>query len=228
MKNNITCKNCGAETPFYLLTCKSCNAYIRDKVSNINLWEIIWKLIETPVEAFRLIIFAEHKNFTSTLLIFTSVKFALLATILANFTRASSLGFDSDFLFLSYAASLIAVPLLSVISALLNKTFGLNSGIKDSLAINIYALFPLAVALIVFAPIEYALFGSHWFTFNPAPYQIKPTISYFFYGLEGAMILWSLFLFIAGNYAQSKNILFAILTGATTFVLYFSVLSLFL
>ncbi|NOX19606.1 MAG: hypothetical protein GXO87_15160, partial [Chlorobi bacterium] len=69
MKNNVICKNCGAENPFYLLTCKSCNAYIRDKVSNINLWEIIWKLIETPVEAFRQIIYAEHKNFTSTILI---------------------------------------------------------------------------------------------------------------------------------------------------------------
>lgn len=228
MKNAVICKNCGAENPFYLMTCKSCNAYIRDKVSNINLWEIIWKLIETPVEAFRQIIYAEHKNFTSTILVFASIKFALIATILSNAFGSTASGFDSDSFFLSYAASLFSIPFLSFAITLFNRLFGLNPRIKDALAVNIYALLPLVFALVIFVPIEYALFGSYWFTFNPAPYELKPTIAYFFYGLEGVLFLWSLFLFIAGNYAQSKNIPYSILAGVITFGLYFSMLLFFL
>ena len=57
MKNKITCSNCSTENPPYAYTCDNCNSYLRERVFNIDLWNVIGLMIEAPKKAFELIIF---------------------------------------------------------------------------------------------------------------------------------------------------------------------------
>ncbi|MBZ0198889.1 MAG: hypothetical protein K8H86_03410, partial [Ignavibacteriaceae bacterium] len=77
MKNPAVCKSCGAENPLYQLTCAKCKSYLRERVVNIDLWDLLALLLHSPSEAFRLIIKAEHKNFIFFILLFTAVKFTI-------------------------------------------------------------------------------------------------------------------------------------------------------
>ncbi len=84
MKNIVTCPNCSSENPYYKETCSSCNSFIRDKISNLDLWNIIGLLIENPVKAFRQIIYSQHKNFIFFILFFVSIKFLINARFISS------------------------------------------------------------------------------------------------------------------------------------------------
>src|SRR3972149_10116139 len=88
MKNSIACPNCSTENPPYVYICKSCNSFIRDRVYNIDLWNLTGLLIENPKKAFQLIVYSEHKNFIIFILLLVAAK--LLVN--ARFASMLSLG----------------------------------------------------------------------------------------------------------------------------------------
>ena len=83
MKNVITCKSCGAENPFYGIICTECKSYLRERIVNIDLFNVTSLLIHSPREAFTQIIRAEHKNFIFFLLLLASAKFLVNSMYIA-------------------------------------------------------------------------------------------------------------------------------------------------
>ena len=221
MKNVLICNNCKKENPFYSMICSNCNSFLRSKIPNIDLWETIGKLIETPIQAFGKIIQAENKNFVVTLMILVCVKLSLAAMIIYNAVYSINgvpITFFKSFL-LGGIPSIILLSFFSLIITFSNKFFGIENRFKDNFAIYIFSFIPMIGGLAVLIPIQFALFGEYWFTFNPSPLLMKLTPSLILLLIEGLLFLWSGILFIAATYSQTRNKIYSICTGVILMML---------
>jgi hypothetical protein len=221
MKNVLVCNNCNKENAFYLMICSNCNSFLRSKIPNIDLWETIGKLIESPLQAFDRIIQAENKNFVVTLMIIACVKLSLAAMIIYNAFYSVN-GIPLTFLnalLLGGVPSIVLLLAFSLIITFSNNFFGIENRFKDNFAIYIFSFIPLIGGLVVLTPIQFALFGEYWFTFNPSPLIMKPTASLILLIIEGLLFLWSSVLFIVGTYSQTRNKIYSIYTGVILMLL---------
>lgn len=215
MKNVLVCNNCKKENPFYSMICSNCNSFLRSKIPNIDLWETISKLIETPVQAFNRIIQAENKNFVMTLMVLVCVKLSLATMIIYNAfysVNGVPITFIKSFL-LGGVPSIILLSIFSLITTYSNKFFGIGNRFKDNFSVYIFCFIPMLGGLTVLTPIQFALFGDYWFTFNPSPLLMKPTPSLILLIIEGLLFLWSSILFIAATYSQTRNKIYSACTG---------------
>ncbi len=215
MKNVLRCPNCGTENPFYKLTCLKCKTYLRERIFNLDLWKVTGLLIESPMQAFKLIIQSEHKNFIILITVLFSFKAFIDARFLSVFFSGdSSLRMSLELgLIISIGTSIFIVWIYSILLSFVNKAAGLDTRIKDTNAVLSYSVLPYSFALIILFPIEIIIFGGYLFSDNPSPFLIKPTIAFTLLGFEGLLILWGIFLAITGVYAISKNILYSVIFG---------------
>jgi len=213
MKNSITCKNCGEANSHYNLNCVKCKTYLRERVVNIDFWNFLGKLVESPVSGFNRIIYAENKNFIYLILILFSLKQGILTLILNSALKIElNLEWQTHF-FMSIGLSIASVFTISLIITVLNKLFGYISRFKDNLAIIIYSLFPFLVGLILFFPVELVMFGEFLFSFDPSPFYLKPVPAIVISILEALMIIWSIVLIIFAIFAQTKNIFYSVISS---------------
>ena len=215
MKNVVICPNCGTENPFYKYTCTSCKAYLRERVFNLDLWQLTGMLIESPVKAFNRVIQSEHKNFILLIVLLFSVK-AFIDSRFVSILFSGENGLRISLLLtllISAAAGYIVIWIYTVILFLVNKVSGLKSRLRDNNAILIYSLIPYAFALVILFPIELITFGQYLFSDNPSPFMLKPTIAYTLLAFEGLFILWSMFLSVSGIYSLSRSIPYALISG---------------
>lgn len=221
MKNKLLCHSCQTINPLYAYTCISCNAFLRARIPNIDFWTTISKIIESPVSAAESIIQSDHKNFLSFILFIVSLKISLNLWVINNaFVLHESI---TNNFFISLFAGIVGFVLaLMLISLLFTKTanfFHVQTRFRDNLAIYAYAFLPLAITFAILTPVQIALFGTYWFTFNPSPLIIKELPSYVIFIMEGLFFLWSIILLIVFNYAQLRSILLSIIIGITELIL---------
>ena len=215
MKNVVVCSNCGTENPFHKYTCTNCKAYLRERVFNLDLWQLMGMLIESPVKAFNRVIQSEHKNFILLIALLFSVKAFIDSRFISillsgeNNLRLSLL----PSLLISAAAGYTVIWMYTVILFLVNKMSGLKSRLRDNNAVLIYSLIPYTFALVILFPIELITFGQYLFSDNPSPFMLKPTIAYTLLAFEGLLILWSMFLSVTGIYSLSRSLPYALISG---------------
>jgi len=213
------CENCGKENPYYQLKCKSCQSYLRRRVVNIELWETIGKIIESPSKAFENVIFAEHKNF---LILMT---FLFSFAVLADLNLVNNYFFENSLVNISYIAFGIIVGASLMNALILKFTFlAMNSKTRflDNLYLTIFANTPQIFSLVLLLPVQFALFGEYWFTFNPSPLVYKETQSWIVIGLEGVLLLWSFILLLISFKVETGNIIQAIVGSLiSVFMIYF-------
>ncbi len=224
--NKIICSSCGEFNALYRLNCSNCSSFLRERVVNIDLWASIWGLFYAPVETFKKIVFAEHKNFIIFILILSGTKIFFHEVF---FRKLLSEGeFEVANISLSLISSLISFIVIILLLALFNyylyKISKSEIRYKDSLTILIYSFMPQLFSLFILAPVEYALFGKFWFTFNPSPFFIKETAAYMIVGIEGVLLLWSLLLMIFANYTVTGRKILSIIIALCEFLLLFSAL----
>lgn len=215
IKNIIKCKNCSAEVPKFKLICPSCGIYLRKRVSNIDLWNVIWQLFYSPSAALKKIVYAEHKNFVFILTIFFGIKFFVDSWILRNYAKIFKpiTGFIIKNLFLSIGYVFAILIVWAVFITIVLKIFRYSTRIKDNYSIFVYSLLPQLFVLFLLTPVEYALFGTYLFTFNPSPFIIKETAAFVIFGIEGILLIWSIILAVIGAYIQTDSKIFAIIFG---------------
>ena len=73
------------------------------------------------------------------------------------------------------------------------------------ISIIIFSLIPFVLSLAFLTPVEYALYGGHWFLSNPSPFAIKPMAAYVLVGLEILITLWSILLLTLGIQLQTNK-----------------------
>lgn len=215
MKNAITCKNCGAENPYYGLICIDCKSYIRERIYNVDLWRVLGLLIENPRKGFQLIIQSEHKNFIFFILILAAVKFLVDSIYISLFSLSPEpeLGhFIRNYLIV--LGGTITIPFLfGVILSFINKLSGTATRIRDNFAILVYSFVPQIFAIILLFTVEATVFGGNLFSKNPSPFNLKEFLAYALSGFEVIIILWGVYLSIMALYTQTKAAVYSITAG---------------
>lgn len=204
MNNKIilTCPNCKSANPYYNLICKQCNYFLREKISNINLGEIILQLIESPKVAFEKIIFSENKNFVGLILIFISLRFYILSKFISVPGNQTDYNYNLFFIIIYFfSATVLILILLTFITDLLMNWFKIYSRKKDIFAVIVYSFLPSVFAVVLLYPIELAIYGKYLFSNNPYPFDIKENVFYMLIGFEFLIIIWSFFLHIKSLYS---------------------------
>ncbi len=193
MKNHIVCSSCGAENPAYQLTCTNCKTYLRERIVNIDLWDLLALLLHSPSEAFRLIIRAEHKNFIFFILLFTAVKFTVNSAFIYLFTRNAEPVLNNFFLntLIIFGVLCFILILFSFSLKMILRPGGWVTRFKDTFAVLSYSFLPHFYALAVLFVFELIIFGGLIFSLNPSVFVVKPTLAYFFTALEAASIIWA-------------------------------------
>ncbi|GBD90671.1 Yip1 domain protein [bacterium BMS3Abin04] len=224
LKNTVKCSNCGSENSIYKLTCVECGSYLRERVVNIDLWKSLWTLLYEPTTAFKKIIFAEHKNFVSVLLLIVSIKVILVSAFVSNYFNTPLFSYTNLFVALSILLfiSILLIFTLAYLVTEADKMLGLSTRFKDNLSLLTYSFIPIIISLIILTPIEYAIFGKYWFLHNPSPFFINSFTGYILVGIEVLMLLWTILLFATGVYFQSKNKIYSMIVSIITFAILFA------
>jgi len=197
----ILCSVCQTENDKYATICKKCGGFLQNRVPNLDLFDTLWRIIENPREAFRLIMLAEHKNYALFLYALYGISVAF-----SGFWYFRIGDRFENVLILIFWALLIGVPLgialcpiVSFFHWMLSKLLGGKALFRTSMGITSYALTPFIISLLLLLPIELMTFGMYFFTFNPHPIAIKPVSYIVLIGLNAVMILWAFILLIIGT-----------------------------
>lgn len=196
----IVCTVCSHSNDDFAIKCVSCGSFIQDRVPNLDLFAIIWLLIESPAQAFKKIIIAEHKNFVLFLSVFLGIN-GMFALMWANKTGNS---FDNLFPLLLFGTVLgivIGIPLFFVLTGIVHGTAIILKGraaFKETYGIIGWSLVPVMLAVVFILPLQFSSLGLLLFATNPSAYEVKPVVTMILLGLNGSMVVWSILLASVG------------------------------
>ncbi|QQS37937.1 MAG: hypothetical protein IPM56_08365 [Ignavibacteriales bacterium] len=215
LKNVQVCKNCSHENSFHELICRKCKSFLRERIVNLDLWNIVALIIENPASAFRKIIFAEHKNFIFFILFFVVLKILINILFTSLVTIKNYDAYQNFFLnyLIIFVLVLVTILLYSFVTVKLNKKFKLDTRFKDTFAILVFSLLPYALAAVSVFIIELIVFGGYTFSINPSPFQLKPAFAYLLTVIEVGIVLWSVLLTMNGFTVQSGNRQYGLILG---------------
>jgi hypothetical protein len=223
MKSVLICNSCHEENPFYALNCSKCRSFLRPRISNIDLWQTTWKIFEAPVKTAVTIIQADHKNFVIVLLVLCCLKFSFIKSMVFNALKGHDMQIDtlSSSIFNGGLVFILGLLGFSLFMTLLNRTNGIQTRFIDNLSIYVYSFIPLLLGMLILVPINFALFGGYWFTFNPSPFILKPIAATVLIIIELLLFLWSIVIVMASTYAQSRNKIYSIISGIVMLLITF-------
>jgi hypothetical protein len=217
----IACSICGTINDEFAVLCVSCKGYLQAKVDNLNLFETLWGLVESPRMTFRRIILAAHKNY-GLLLSMLAGMFIVYAIF---WLRDSGSAFANVLSLLGYGfvgGALVGIPLVVLVGmmgALLCRLLGGRLSVRNAFALTAYSAMPVIVSLVAVVPVEIAAFGNYLFDRNPSPWVLQPAMYAILLGLHGLALLWSLVLFvrgmaIGGGLSRGRALVFALIAWA--------------
>ena len=202
----IICSVCQTENDQYSTICKKCGGFLQNRVPNLDLFDVLWKIIENPRTAFRLIMRSDHKNYA--LLLYTLSGIAITFTGFSYFKLGERI---DNILMIIFMAILIGIPfgigLCPIATSLhwgLSKIMGSKASFRTSLGITSYSLAPIIISLLFVLPIELLTFGMFLFTSNPPPFTIKPLLFLVLVGFDIALGLWAWILLIIGTHVGNQ------------------------
>lgn len=215
MNNQIVCRSCQASNPFHQLTCLNCKTYLRERVYNLDLWNLLEQLIESPIKGFTKIIHSEQKNFIVFIIFLASIKFFINTVfffLLSTQNNLFSLNGIRNYLIVLTSITLI-ILIFTILIKITNRLLNNITRAKDIFSILSYVLVPNIFALLILFPLELIFFGEYLFSNNPSPFLIKETAAYIMLVLEILMILWTFFFSITALFTLTKSILYSVSLG---------------
>lgn len=202
----IVCPVCKNSNDDFAVKCTTCSSYIQDRVPNLDFFAIVWLMIESPAEAFKKIIIAEHKNFVLFLGMFLGIA-AIFALMWVN---QSGRLFDNLFPLLLYGTTvglIIALPLFYVLTLGMFAASKLLKGkatFNETYGIVGWSLVPIMLSVVFVLPLELAVLGLLLFSSNPSAYEVKPVVTSVLLLLDGSLVLWSMLLAAKGMAIASR------------------------
>ncbi len=197
----IKCSVCNTENDDLAVICVSCKSYIQAKVDNINLFETIWRLIESPRSAFKRIVLSKHKNYV--MLLSCILGLAIIYTIFwyknlgRNFSNLATLVGTGALV--GPPLGILFVVVFSLVLRRIARVIGGKATVKTTYAVVSYASVPIVLSFVLVFPLELALFGMYFFDNNPPPLVINPVGYVTLLGLDAVTVAWSWFLLIEGS-----------------------------
>lgn len=224
----IVCPVCKLSNDEFSIKCISCGSYIQDRVPNLDLFAMIWLIIESPSAAFKKIIIAEHKNFV----LFFSLFLGIGASFALLWIKKSGNSFDNLFPLLLFGTAtgiIISLPLFYCLVFVFHAIISLvnrKSKFKITYGIIGWSLVPIMLSVVFVLPFALSTLGLLLFSTNPSAYEVKPLVTVILLSLNGLMVFWSLFLAAAGislayQFRFIISLIFVLLVvGATSFLSY--------
>ncbi len=197
----MQCPVCQAPNEEFAIICRSCGGYLQNRVPNLDLFETMWSVFESPVKAFRRIGLAEHKNYA--ILLYGVFGIACAFVLLWLFRWGEF--FDSLLTLIAWGTVIGAVlgvvlhPIAAGTHWIVTKALGSRRGYREALGVTAYALSPVVLSVVLILPIELLTFGIYLFTSNPHPYALNPVSYVVLTGLDGAAGIWSIALLTIGT-----------------------------
>jgi len=196
----IVCPVCRHSNDEFAIKCVSCGSFVQDRVPNLDFFAIIWMMIESPAEAFKKIIIAEHKNFVLLLGLFLGIG----ATFSLMWGAQSGNSFDNLFPLLLIGSAIgvvISIPLIYLLIGTFHLAARLLKGkgtFTETYGVIGWSLVPIMLSVIFVLPLEFSLLGLPMFSSNPSAYEVKPVVTAVLLGLDGLTALWSILLATKG------------------------------
>jgi hypothetical protein len=195
------CSICKTTNDKYAIICKECGGYLQDRVPNLDLFSTLWKIMENPSGAFKLIVLAEHKNYAWFLYTLFGINIAFMELSLfqlgSKFENVLTLILWA--LIMGIPVGICLCPIISFLHWIMSKIAGGKGSFRISLGITSYSLIPMIISLILILPIKLLTFGIYLFTFNPHPLALKPAIYIILIGFDILLTIWSFMLFVVGT-----------------------------
>lgn len=196
----ITCPVCQKANHHLAPICEFCGCFLQQKIDNLNLFEMMWRMVESPRRAFQTIARARHKNYMIVLSSLAGVGFAftlfwflnvgdILTDLISLVAYGVSFGLFLGPIFILFFS--IFVKLVT----LFNRT---KVRFRNIYSVSSYALMPVVATVFSLLPIELLTFGVYMFSRNPSPYTLKPFSYVIILGLDGLCALWTVILFVMG------------------------------
>jgi hypothetical protein len=192
----INCPVCSHSNDEFSLKCSSCGSFVQDRIPNLDLFSMIWMIIEQPRQAFKKIILAEHKNFV----LFLSIFLGISAVFTLLWSRTSGNNFDNILPLMVIgilSGVIVAFPMfLAMVYVFHNllKLLGGHGSFKNTYAVSGWSLVPIMLSVVFILPLELATLGLIFFSENPNPYDVKPLVYVTLLVFDCVLVLWSLFL----------------------------------
>lgn len=227
----VDCSVCKTKNDDLSTICSNCGSYIQNRVANLNFFSTIWKVIESPTYALRIISISEHKNYGILLYIF----FGIYNNYLIIWLNRLGNKYDNIIsliifvIFNGIVFGLILCIFISVFHYLLSKLLCKKSSLRISFGLTAYSLVPFLISLFILLPLKILTFGIYLFTSNPSPISINP-VSYIILSIfEIICGFWSLFLLIKGfqvhnNCSYLKSFLLSLLLISFHIFIVFSII----
>lgn len=196
----LRCPTCQFENDAYALICTNCRGYLQNRVPNLDLFDTVWGVVESPVSTFRRIALAEHKNYA--LFLFWGVGVAAAFALLWQHRLGNVFDTIPSLLAAGLGAGVVLGPVLAIVlpgvAQLVLTTLKVKARFRNSLASLAYSTSPVIFSVIVILPVELAVFGMYMFTGNPSPYSLKPVAYVTLIGLDSLLSLWAVVLGVVG------------------------------
>jgi hypothetical protein len=196
----ITCGVCRTQNDEFATTCRNCKSYIQNRIPNLDFFDTVWKIIESPRLAFHNITLAEHKNYS--LLLFSLFGIGLSLTGFWYFKLGSRFESLLDLLGKAIAIGVglgfVSAALFTFLFSLTVRIMGGKWELRNSLGVLAYSTAPVSLSLALILPIELLSFGMYLFTSNPDPYTLKPDIYIALMSFDCAVALWAFGLAVVG------------------------------
>jgi hypothetical protein len=226
----MQCAVCHTQNDEFAMTCVKCHGFLQNHVTNLDLFETIWDVIEHPTIAFRRIRLADHKNYAVSLFSFfgIGVSFSLMWLFRLGIRFSSLLELIVFGIGSGIVIGILLAPVIATLFWVVAKIGGGHAGFRDSLAIAAFSLTPILVGIILLLPIELLTFGMYLFTGNPHPMALKPGLYMTLIGLDIVSVIWTIFLLFVGTMvghqikALRSAIIALIVAAVSVAILFFS------
>jgi len=197
----IICKTCNKTNSVLNTKCNSCGSILQGRVPNLNLFEVIWEVIEFPKKTFLKICLSEQKNYVY--LHFSIIGIGLLFT--KFWFNAVGQFYPNLLNLLIYGTTLgpfVGLLLFFIFTRcsyfIVSKIFKTEATQRNITAITAYAFVPLLFATIFILTTKIIVFGIYLFTIMPSPQYIKPLVFYILSAFDILCVLYSVILFFIG------------------------------
>ena len=196
-QGSLVCPSCGAENTALDLRCHACGAFIRDRVPVLNLFSVLWGMIESPAATYLRIARSEQKNYVHLL-------FALMGPLLLSIILAAARAGDLDIPFgimltligaVGPLLGLVLLPLGAMVQrTILQRAMPRALRYRDAAAFIAYGLSPMMWASVIVLPLQLGLFGLTLFSVNPPGWQVQPLPFWMLASLDAVAVIWSVLL----------------------------------
>ncbi len=194
----ITCPICQKANHHLAPICEFCGCFLQQKIDNLNLFEMMWRVVESPRRAFQIIAMARHKNYAIVLSSLAGVGFAFTLFWFLNIGDVVTdlISLVAYGVFFGLFLGPISIFLFSIFVKLVTMFNRTKVHFKNIYSVASYALMPVVVTVFSILPIELLTYGVYMFSRNPSPYTLKPFSYVTILGLDGLCALWTVILFV--------------------------------